>query len=223
MPTENRRVATYLPAELDDRLKAFITERNLKGDSAALIAILSEYFGVSQKVARKVDYSEFVRIEQFQELEAKVAKLSDLIEKSDSISDSQSRFPDQASHTSGQVKPFIKDEPTHTLPVGVPGQMDLLELERGELLVNESELKAKATSELLDESINGLQPLTRDLLAERFKLKNPKSLGNRRAKTRSHPHEFLSWSEEKDPDGIAWQYKPEDKLYYPIIDSLPGS
>jgi DNA-binding transcriptional regulator YiaG len=75
MPTQNRRVAAYLPKEIDDRLKTFISERNLKGDSPALIAILSEYFGVSYLGTQKVDYSSFVSQEQFQELSIKVAEL----------------------------------------------------------------------------------------------------------------------------------------------------
>lgn len=51
MSTENRRVAAYLPKNIDDQLKAFKTDRGLKGDSQALIAILEEYFGVSREVA----------------------------------------------------------------------------------------------------------------------------------------------------------------------------
>ena len=95
MPTENRRVATYLPKELDDRLKAFIAERNLKGDSPALIVILSEYFQVDTLVAQKVDYSGFVRAEQFEELAAKVSELSERIEQGSSVSGLLSRLPDK--------------------------------------------------------------------------------------------------------------------------------
>jgi hypothetical protein len=84
MPTENRRVATYLPKELDDRLKTFIVERELKGESQALIVILSEFFGVSYTVARQVDYSGFVKAEQFSALESKVLELAEVIDKSSS-------------------------------------------------------------------------------------------------------------------------------------------
>jgi len=51
MPTENRRVATYLPKHIDDRLESFKVERGLKGDSPALITILEEFFGVNHQVA----------------------------------------------------------------------------------------------------------------------------------------------------------------------------
>lgn len=43
MPTENRRIATYLPKQVDERLEAFKAERSIKGDSQALIVILSEF------------------------------------------------------------------------------------------------------------------------------------------------------------------------------------
>jgi hypothetical protein len=51
MATENRRVATYLPTSLYERLERFKGERSL-GESKALIVILSEYFEVGQKVAQ---------------------------------------------------------------------------------------------------------------------------------------------------------------------------
>ena len=76
MGTDNRRVAAYLPVLVDQKFIEFKLERGLASqdkpnanDSKALIAILQEYFGVSQEVAypvaHKVDLSEN---EQFQEL-----------------------------------------------------------------------------------------------------------------------------------------------------------
>jgi DNA-binding transcriptional regulator YiaG len=81
MPTKNRRVAAYLPPEIDERFKTFVDERNFGGDSPALIAILSEYFGVSQQVAHQVDYSRFVTIEQFTSLLDKVQALESQLER----------------------------------------------------------------------------------------------------------------------------------------------
>lgn len=104
MPTENRRVATYLPKEIDDRLKAFISERNLKGDSPALIVILCEYFGIETHVAQKVDYSSFVRLEQFNELVSKVSDLSTALEKSNSSSTLLSKLPEKVKILDERVK-----------------------------------------------------------------------------------------------------------------------
>jgi hypothetical protein len=53
MSTKNHRVAAYLPQEIHDRLEAFKAERQIKGDSQALIIILSEFLGVSQYIAHQ--------------------------------------------------------------------------------------------------------------------------------------------------------------------------
>jgi DNA-binding transcriptional regulator YiaG len=75
MPTQNRRVATYLPKEIDDRFQEFKIERNLSSDSQALIVVLSEFLGVNQKVAHEVDCSLFVTQKQFNELAEKVENI----------------------------------------------------------------------------------------------------------------------------------------------------
>lgn len=119
MPTQNRRVATYLPKELDDRLKAFIAEHDLKGDSPALIAILSEYFGVSQQIAQKVDYSSFVTQEQFNELVFKVSEVASVTERSNSLSNIIGKLSDKLMRLEERIEALevIKDS-TSTLSTG---------------------------------------------------------------------------------------------------------
>jgi hypothetical protein len=67
MPTQNRRVATYLPSYIDEPFKAFKSQRDIKGDSEALIAILSEYLQVSQEVAYQSSSNLLQRIEAIEE------------------------------------------------------------------------------------------------------------------------------------------------------------
>jgi InsA N-terminal domain len=67
MPTQNRRVATYLPPHIDEPFKAFKSQRDIKGDSEALIAILSEYLQVSQEVAYSSSSNLLQRIEAIEE------------------------------------------------------------------------------------------------------------------------------------------------------------
>ena len=67
MPTQNRRIATYLPPHVDEPFKAFKSQRNIKGDSEALIAILSEYLQVSQEVAYPSSSNLLQRIEVIEE------------------------------------------------------------------------------------------------------------------------------------------------------------
>lgn len=67
MPTQNRRIATYLPQHIDNAFKAFKSQRDIKGDSEALIAILSEYLQVSQEVAYPSSSNLLQRIEVIEE------------------------------------------------------------------------------------------------------------------------------------------------------------
>ena len=82
MPTENRRIATYLPKEVDEKFKAFKLERGIKGDSQALLIIMSEFLGVAELVApsMNIQYEEFSQ--QLSELQTKFASLeSELFSK----------------------------------------------------------------------------------------------------------------------------------------------
>lgn len=73
MSTKNKRVATYLPSVVYEKLQSFKDGRSIEGDSQALITILSEFLGVSQEVAHPVTHStEYVTIEQFNDLLTKI-------------------------------------------------------------------------------------------------------------------------------------------------------
>ncbi len=226
MPTENRRVATYLPKELDDRLKAFIVERNLKGDSPALIVILSEYFQVDTLVAQKVDYSGFVRIEQFEELAAKVSELSERIEQGSSVNGLLNRLPDkmrQMAERLERVETFSilapSAEPGFAPKAveSVPGQMDLLSSSTDKLRDDViDETQAEKLSEPLGESKSELKPSNGAELARRFGLTS-KAVSNLRTKYQDQLERLTEYTRKKDPDGIAWQYNCSDKLYHPVL------
>lgn len=234
MPTQNRRVATYLPPELDDRLKAFIAERNLKGESQALITVLSEFFDVSYPVAHQADYSMFVLQDQFKELLDKVSELSVAVEsKSDETI--LSKLREKLDLLERRIDDRVSDKSQSEAKVEVvPGQMSLLEAVRSEpskkavselpkdvnseLLSDlKSEPKSTQSSSSIGESLGELQPLTGRALAERFGLYKDSVAGSKRSRTQE---QFLQWSKEKDPDGIAWQYDSGDKLYYPFAETL---
>lgn len=60
MSTNNKRVAAYLPEPLAAKFEAYKAENNL-GDSSALIAILSQFLGVTHSVAQSnSDYSDIL-------------------------------------------------------------------------------------------------------------------------------------------------------------------
>lgn len=217
MGTDNRRVAAYLPKEIDDRLKEFIVERGLKGDSPALIEILSEYFGVAHSTAQKVDYSGFVRIEQFQELVDKVSALEKRLEASSSEDNLLGKLPSKMRQMAERLEKVEAVASLRTASLAnssdgesivVPGQMGLPGLTGGELPVSLSDTTLQA------QSTDAIQPLNGHQLSKRFGIAKDSVSGVKRKKTSD---DFLKWTKEKDPDGIAWQFNSGDKLYHPIV------
>lgn len=54
------------------------------------------------------------------------------------------------------------------------------------------------------------EPLTQAALAKRLEIDK-----SRISRVQSQPH-FSQWSQERDPEGIAWQFDPKSKRFYPI-------
>lgn len=130
MPTENRRVAAYLPKHIDDRLESFKIERDLKGDSPALIAILEEFFEVSQEVAHAGSTPLGQRVDA---LESKVDELvSVLTQRLQELGEAME-------------SPQIEVEPLHQL------EQDSLSELKSELMQTLSLSNAQLKSELLSE------------------------------------------------------------------------
>lgn len=146
MPSKKERVAAYLPSFIDKRFKSFKAERGINGDSQALIAILSEFFEVSQDVAH-LSESEFVSLsKQIESLTAKVAHLEDELLgelksspkgdlKSELLSDLQGELferlkPDLKSELINELKSELLNNPAE-IPTS-PGQLPLILAERVE-------------------------------------------------------------------------------------------
>jgi hypothetical protein len=105
MATENRRVATYLPTSLYERFELFKGERSL-GESKALIAILSEYFEVGQKVAQS-------------DSPGILARLNFLEQKISEVESRFNAFPASALAVETLASPMVT-------VIQTPAQMDLL-------------------------------------------------------------------------------------------------
>jgi hypothetical protein len=217
MTTKNRRVATYLPPEIYDLLKAFISERGLKGESPALIEILAEYFGVVHPATQKVDYSGFVRIEQFQELADKVFDLEKRLQASSSEDNLLGKLPNKMRRIAERLDKVeavasllpssaVRSSPDSE-PTTVPGQMGLPGLVEDEPPVGQGDTSLQKPSD------DAIQPLNGHQLSKRFGIAKDSVSGIKRKKT---SEAFLQWTKEKDPDGIAWQFNSGDKLYHPV-------
>ena len=66
MATDNPRVAAYPPKRIYERLVEFKNERGLKSDSAAIIAILENYFFSSTPTAPSDTPSTIKRIDDLE-------------------------------------------------------------------------------------------------------------------------------------------------------------
>lgn len=224
MPTQNRRVATYLPPELDDRLKAFIEERGLKGDSPALITILSEFFGVGHKVAQVVDYSNFVTKAEFLELSEKVLSLEAAFTSSSLPNSILGELPEKLKKLESRInclEAATEDLEAAAPPVeSHPGQMSFLDSSIESIERPQCEPLELQVDPLIRVSQSGLQPLNGAELAKRFGLsKNAPSEMRRKYS----PDKFREWSIEKDPNDIPWRYDATSKKYHPIVNSSPIS
>jgi hypothetical protein len=203
MPTENRRVAAYLPKNIDEQLDRFKQERGIKGDSSALITILEEFFGVSREMA----YSSS-------------SQLNTEVFKSDLLSELRSELLSLKSEIKSELLSELKSElPSvdHPKQLSFPSNQEVDQpVLESELPINPLSNSLEQPSELPSEPDSRLQPLNEVELAERWRLKDSRIIRNKRSNSRHNPQVFIDWSIEKDPENVAWSYRKEMKLYYPI-------
>lgn len=224
MPTENRRVATYLPKEIDDRLEVFKKDRDLTGDSPALIAILSEFFGVSVAVAHPSSSNLSKRVEA---LESQIAELMGVLTEglqnlNDVVLDSEHLEADEKVNSSS----FVKTEQLEELITAKVSEL-ITTAEKGSSpnsLLSKLPEKMKRLEERINdlEAVDKTETLSSGELAKRLgidgsTLSHWKSSG---AKGKS-PDEMLKATRDKDPDGIGWIYMSETKQFKPEKD-LPN-
>lgn len=210
MSTNNRRVAAYLPQELEDAFSRFKVSREM-GDSQALITILSEFFGVSQTVAHSVDISEFATKSQLEALK------SDVVVLSKKLDDLYIRF-NSGSLTSieeGVDSPVEKESPLvesvsevlHDYPIEPS-----LDESNAELTV--PQLAPEVVLEKLDSLTTKEISFLASDLAKRLNV-GGSTISQRK---NDSPERFADWTRSKDPDGIAWCFISQMSCFVPIGD-----
>lgn len=220
MPTENRRVAAYLPKNIDDRLEAFKAERGLKGDSPALIAILSEFLGVSQEVAYQSDPS--IQLQQIEQLKGELLSelQSKLFEFRSEVEQRLQNLEEKVNLTpSAKVELELLSELDEE-SLGqqeVPGQLKLIPVDEEGTFTNQAdELLSDLESESQDDAPQKIQPLSESALAKRLGV-TINALRQVKTKDKKVAGSFARWSRSKDDDGIAWEYDPQTKLFQPAF------
>jgi uncharacterized small protein (DUF1192 family) len=151
MSTKNQRVAAYFPSAVYEQLQSFKAERDIKGDSRALIAILSEFFGVSQEVAYQSSSVNLELQKRVDELEERIAQL-----KNELLSELRRELLENRSSSIEQAKAEVKDEllselKSESLKTStVDGQLELIPNKDLPLSHVSSELLSEPQRELSD-------------------------------------------------------------------------
>lgn len=224
MPTENRRVATYLPKHIDDRLEVFKIERGLKGDSPALIVILSEFLGVSQEVAHLSSSESTVLTQRIETVEERI-----LLMKNELLSELRKELLETRTQSIEQAKDELLNELQGELPKAeaLPGQLELL-VESDEQIDKQiegqdNELPSESKSELHKEETQHIEAPKPSSTNQIFSTKDLAKRLRMSSSTVSHwrptggrpktSEQLLEITREKDPDGIGWIYLPEVKRF----------
>lgn len=219
MPTENRRVAAYLPKQLDDRFKAFIAERNLKGESQALVVILSEFLGVAHD---SESFSSSLLSTRVDAIEKNLAQL-----KGDLLRELHVQIASLRADIGNELSGELQSEPQ----VATSEALDPIQLDLSSVQEVDKPLLAETPADLpdqLDTSIPIAQnapPLSDDDFTKGLtgsalekRLGVPHSTFYSRKQTSS----FYEWVKSEDPDKLAWFFEPEKKKFFPVLEPSPN-
>jgi len=225
MPTDNPRVAAYVPVAVYDRLKEFKDSRKLKSDSQAIVTILSEFLEVSQVVAYQSSSELGQRVESLEEklIHVKNELLSELqselLRLVSSISLDERLASLEASLTTvHQVQAGVKDELLSEL------QGELFKENQATIEATYFEGPESETSELDSSSGSELnrgsqiEPLSAVALSRRLRLPHPDRVAQAKHRFKGKPEKLTRWLQDHDPECVAWEYREDTKLYHPVIE-----
>jgi hypothetical protein len=191
MPTKNRRAAVYLPPDVDEALAIFKDNRRIDGDSAALIAILREFFELRSTKAHNGSPELEERIVSLEQSQSALHSQVQSLERTVKCLLSEFRF--LRSELPGELQGSLLSQDAQ--PSHVSTQLDLVEVVKVEVEVESMCLSQTKLSKRLGVS--------------------DRTLG-RRMKDGFDGMTFEEWSKTADPDGIAWTRDLRSKKYRPL-------
>ena len=200
MVTKNRRVAAYLPPHVDERFQEFKVKAGIKGDSEAFIKIIMEYLGVEHPVSRQVSFT------QFSDLVKRLEALENAgFVVQTELDDIRSEFTKDiamAITKDRQAKPILEKSSCDSSSVSMS---EPLQTGLAINLKQETITKKCKDSDIPEELALGLSQAA---LAKRF------GVDRKKIYRRRDNDGFGQWSSERDPVGITWEYR-SDQRYYP--------
>jgi hypothetical protein len=217
MPTDNPKISLYVPQQIYDRFKSFQEENKLSMSQAGIV-ILAEYFGIKETIKEITEGTTVggVTLAEFEQIKQRLEQLENKVEQFKTTS-----------------RPPIKNQSIDKLIENKPNKLSeqqLFEQTTDDVKQEECD-RPQAQLELIQEE---LISISFSLLAKRLKVKNPKSVGNKRSEVykNNNPNaeaEFYEWSRKKDFDNIGWKpikegarvnYIPRDKLSDELLSKL---
>lgn len=206
MASNSPQVSGYLPPavynvppDVYDQLMAFKAKRGLQSVEMAVTVILSEYFGLSQTSAVSATETTVSRLET---LEAKCTTLNQ------TVAELRAAI---ATLQPSSSPPVGESEPTTSQPEPIP----ILDAQAATDSASTPEVDQSVEPLHVDQSIETLHAtslptsMTQVALAKRLGV-NTSTI----SRMQSKPN-FSEWSQQKDPEGIAWVRSPDTKLFYP--------
>lgn len=123
MPTKNPKVSGYVPQVLKDRLAEFQEEQGGISESQAITIVLSEYFGIEQKVKKSAEGVSVggITLSRIETIEDRLTRVEQIVDLSSSplittidVSDSASASPVENSENRSEL---LLEPPSNFVPV----------------------------------------------------------------------------------------------------------
>lgn len=202
MPTDNRRIATYFPKDVDEKFTAFKLDRGIRGDSQALLTIVSEFLGVTQEVAYSNSPEILLRVENIEKsLLILRGELFQEVKQSVLLA------------LSKQKTTLESPELAVGLDDNLIPSAELLSKSESESL-NLNMIESLPTTEIFQELQNDEVSFLASDLAKRLGA-GQSTISNRK---RDASDVFTKWTSARDPDGLSWMFNTESGMFSPIGD-----
>jgi hypothetical protein len=209
MATDNQRLVSFLPSDLRERFKQFCDEHQLK-TTEAIQQILTEYFNLLPSPSSENGTN---RESHVVSREEKLEILDRLVQR---ISALENSFAEMLERTNVPSSVQVEEvPPPEEENINVP------------LSVQVEELPPEK-----EQSVPEVQPETQEVPESK-----PKKSSKAKVSARSHTivdlakrlgvnkstvsrnlkkENFVEWSSGRDPEGISWEYREKEQLFYPM-------
>ena len=224
MATENPKVSAYVPQVLKDKLTEFREKKGNISESQAVIVVLAEYFGIEQVLDRASEGVVVggVTLARIETIESQLTELRLLVDKlvRDNLKEhDKSRLPSDLLGGIEEGKGLEQINPASS-PFSDSLNFQVEETSQQQEDSQQLDLFSSSLSELPGEPSDKIKPISGKKLSRlRFRLSESTVAGAKKSKSLE---DFIKWTCEKDPDGIAWKQVNNPSIGYVPTEELPS-